>query len=113
MFNQNFTGASLFLALLLGSAVLTACAIENPPPSLAVIETNESIDSVLNAKVENLLRADVGLAGSQLRVSGGGGAVTVGGTVPDEHSLRRALDLASGVHGVKEIRNAMELVPPK
>jgi osmotically-inducible protein OsmY len=33
--------------------------------------------------------------------------------VPDEHALRRALDLASGVRGVREVRNAMEVDVPK
>jgi hyperosmotically inducible protein len=39
--------------------------------------------------------------------------VTVAGSVPDEHALRRALDLASGVRGVREVRNAMEVDLPK
>jgi osmotically-inducible protein OsmY len=39
--------------------------------------------------------------------------VTVGGTVPDENSLRRALDLASSVRGVREIRNGMVVEFPK
>ena len=113
MFNQNFAGASLLLVLLFGGLVLTACAIENPQPSSAVIEAGDAIDTALNTKVESLLHADVGLAGSQLRIRGSAGVVIIGGTVPDDHALRRALDLTSGVHGVREIRNAMELVPPK
>jgi osmotically-inducible protein OsmY len=41
------------------------------------------------------------------------GVVTVAGSVPDENSLRRALDLASGIKGVREIRNGMVVEFPK
>ena len=33
--------------------------------------------------------------------------------MPDEHSLRRALDLVSSVKGVREIRNGMVVDAPK
>ena len=113
MIYQNFAGASLIAALLLGGLGLTAYAMESPQATSAVMVGNDALDAALNDKVESLLRSDVGLAGSQLRIQGRSGILTIGGTVPDEHSLRRALDLASGVRGVREIRNAMELAPPK
>ena len=113
MIYQNFAGARLIAALLLGGLGLTAYAMESPQATSAVMMGNDALDAALNDKVETLLRSDVGLAGSQLRIQGRSGILTIGGTVPDEHSLRRALDLARGVRGVREIRNAMELAPPK
>ena len=73
----------------------------------------EPLDATLNDKVETLLRTDIGLTGSRFRVHTSAGVVTVGGTVPDETSLRRALDLASSVRGVREIRNGMAVEFPK
>ena len=89
---------------------LTASAIENPQ---TVASAGESFDAALSDKVETLLRTDIGLAGSRFRVHTSAGVVTVGGTVPDETSLRRALDLASSVRGVREIRNGMAVEFPK
>ena len=64
-------------------------------------------------KVETLLRSDVGLAGSQIRILARSAVITIAGSVPDEHALRRALDLASEVRGVREVRNALEVDVPK
>lgn len=106
MNSRNFVGASLLAVILLGGLGLTAFAMENP-------EASDPLDTVLNDKVETLLRTDAGLAGSQFKISGQAGVLTIGGTVPDEYALRRALDLVSGVHGVRELRNEMALSPPK
>ena len=89
---------------------LTAFAVDNPHSPALV---GEAPDAALNDRVETLLRSDVGFAGSRFRVHTNGGVVTVGGSVPDEQSLRRALDLASGVKGVREIRNGMVIDFPK
>jgi len=109
---QLVIGGYLVVALL-GGLGLTAFATDNPQAIASVGLAGETLDTTLVEKVETLLRTDIGLAGSQLRVQGKGGVVTVGGTVPDEHSLRRALDLASSVRGVREVRNAMEIDFPK
>jgi len=79
----------------------------------AVVANNEAQDTALGDRVETLLRTDIGLAGSRIRVVSRAAVITVAGTVPDEHALRRALDLASGVRGVREVRNALEVELPK
>ena len=109
MIQRNFVHALIVAASLFAGLGLTAFAIENPQVTATA---GESLDATLNDKVETLLRTDVGLAGSQFRILARAGVVTIGGTVPDEHSLRRALDLASNVKGVREVRNAMEIDPP-
>ena len=113
MISRNLARAGLVAAILLGGVGLTACAMENPDATFSVATAGDSLDTAVNDRVEQLLRTDVGLAGSQFRIHGKAGVVTIGGTVTDEHSLRRALDLASGVRGVRELRNEMELAPPK
>lgn len=113
MIKRHFAVAGFIAAVALGGLGLTAFATDDPQVIASVSMAGETLDAVLNEKVETLLRTDIGLAGSQLRVQGRAGIVTVGGTVPDEHSLRRALDLASSVRGVREVRNAMEIDSPK
>jgi len=113
MIKRHFAIAGFVAVVALCGLGLTAFATDDPQVIASVSMAGETLDAVLNEKVETLLRTDIGLAGSQLRVQGRAGVVTVGGTVPDEHSLRRALDLASSVRGVREVRNAMEIDSPK
>ncbi len=108
----------LMVACLTGTATfaglgLSAFATDDPQVLVAMVANTEAQDAALGNKVETLLRADIGLAGSQFRILAKSAVVTVGGSVPDEHALRRALDLASGVRGVREVRNAMEVDLPK
>ena len=110
MIQRNFVHVLIVAASLFAGLGLTAFAIENPQVTASA---GESLDATLNDKVETLLRTDIGLAGSRFRVHTSAGVVTVGGTVPDETSLRRALDLASSVRGVREIRNGMAVEFPK
>lgn len=113
MEKRNWFVTGLLALALLSSLGLTAFATDNPQIIAAVGINGESSDSVLADKVETLLRTDVGLVGSQFRVQSRSGVVTVGGQVPDEHSLRRALDLVSSIRGVREVRNTMEVDSPK
>lgn len=113
MLKRNLMVASLTAAATFAGLAISAFATDDPKAAAAVIASTEAYDAALTEKVENLLRTDVGLAGSQFRILAKAAVVTVGGTVPDEHALRRALDLASGVRGVREVRNAMEVDVPK
>ena len=110
MIRPNFLPVVIIAVGLSAGLGLTAFAIENPQVTASA---GESLDATLNDKVETLLRTDIGLTGSRFRVHTSAGVVTVGGTVPDETSLRRALDLASSVRGVREIRNGMAVEFPK
>ena len=108
----------LIATLLIASATfaglgLSAFATDDPQVVAAVVANNEAQDATLGDRVETLLRTDIGLAGSRIRVVSRAAVITVAGTVPDEHALRRALDLASGVRGVREVRNALEVELPK
>jgi hypothetical protein len=113
MIKRHLMVVSLTAAATFAGLGLSAFATDDPKAVAALIANNEVHDTALVEKVETLLRTDVGLTGSQFRVLSRSAVVTVGGTVPDEHALRRALDLASGVRGVREVRNAMEVGSPK
>ncbi len=107
MLMRNFISAGVIALATFVGLGLSAFATDDPQIVAAAVANAEAQDITLNDRVETLLRSDVGLAGSRIRVSTRSAIVTVGGTVPDEHALRRALDLASGVRGVREVRNAM------
>mgnify|MGYP000058225665 CR=1 FL=1 len=113
MTRPYLTIASFVIVGMLGSLGVRTFATENPPIAAHIALAGETLDAALGDKVETLLRTDLGLTGSQLRILTQSGVVTVGGTVPDEHALRRALDLASSVRGVREVRNSMEIESPK
>ncbi|MCG2577382.1 BON domain-containing protein [Dechloromonas sp. XY25] len=113
MLKPNFLVASLITVATFVGLGLSAFATDDPQVLAAVVANNEAQDAALGDRVETLLRTDIGLTGSRIRVSSKAAVVTVAGVVPDEHALRRALDLASGVRGVREVRNAMEVDLPK
>jgi osmotically-inducible protein OsmY len=102
----------LALALFAGQRI-SAYATDNQQVAALATSTTEVQDTTLNDRVEALLRTDMGLAGSQFRVQTKSGVVSLAGNVPDEHALRRALDLVSGVKGVREVRNSMVVESPK
>lgn len=113
MFKRHLMVASITAAATFAGLGLSAFATDDPQLLAAMVANTEAQDAALTDKVETLLRTDIGLAGSQFRILAKSAVVTVGGSVPDEHALRRALDLASGVRGVREVRNAMEVDLPK
>ena len=101
-------------SLLISGIGLTAFAIDHPNrPTSSTLGVMQNTDAALNDRIETLLRTDVGLAGSRFRIQTRGGVVILGGGVPDEHSLHRAIDLASSVKGVREVRNELEIEFPK
>ncbi len=113
MITRNLLVGSLMAVATFTGLALSAYATDDPKALPGHLANAEAQDATLSDKVETVLRSDVGLVGSQIRVVAKSAVVTVGGSVPDEHALRRALDLASGVRGVREVRNAMEVEPPK
>ena len=108
MVKRNLLPILLAVAVFTGGTELAAFALENPGRVARALP-----DSALNDRVETLLRTDIGLAGSRFRVQTAAGIVTVGGTVPDPHAARRAIELASAVTGVREVRNGMVVASPK
>jgi osmotically-inducible protein OsmY len=113
MIRRNLPVICLVLAVLLGGLGIRASATDSPQAIAALGVAGHTLDSGLHEKVETLLRTDAGLAGAQFRIHTRNAVVTLAGTVPDESSLYRALELASSVAGVREVRNAMEIGFPK
>lgn len=112
MLQSRLTLAAMLAVLAVAGATLTAFATDHHTVTMAANLEKEGADPALTDRIEILLRSDIGLAGSRLRVLVRDGVVTVRGQVPDEHAMRRALDLASGLRGVREVRNGMEIGVP-
>ena len=113
MFSRNFPVLLLILAVMLGSIGVRVSASGSPPAMAAIGVASEILDQGLQDRVETLLRTDVGLVGARFRVRSENAVVVLAGTVPDEQALHRAMELASGIKGVREVRNAMEIDDPK
>ena len=113
MINRAIITVVLMFGFALASLGLAVSATDRPPSIAAVGAAGDTLDASLRDRVEALLRTDTGLAGARFRILASGGVVTVGGAVPDEASLRRAIELASTVRGVREVRNLMEIENPK
>lgn len=104
----------LLLLIFMFAGVGIHATATGSPPSLAALEVaGRALDDGLHERVETLLRTDVGLTGARFRISSDQAVITIAGTVPDEHALHRALELAGSVKGVREVRNAMEVDDPK
>lgn len=112
MQQSRLTLAAMLALITVTGATLTAFATDHHAVSVVANSEREGGDPALTDRVEILLRSDIGLAGSRLRVQSRDGVVTVSGQVPDENAMRRALDLASGLRGVREVRNGMEIGVP-
>jgi osmotically-inducible protein OsmY len=113
MINRKFF-VTVSASLLISGIGLTAYAIDHPNrPTSSTLGATQNNDAALNDRIETLLRTDIGLAGSRFRIQTRGGVVILSGGVPDEHSLHRAIDLASSVKGVREVRNELEIEFPK
>ncbi|KAB2922865.1 MAG: BON domain-containing protein [Dechloromonas sp.] len=113
MITRNLPVIFLVLVAMFGSIGIRASATDTPRAIAALGVAGETLDAGLHDRVEMLLRTDVGLAGSQFRIQTDNAVVTIAGSVPDELSLRRAMELAGSVKGVREVRNAMEIGYPK
>jgi osmotically-inducible protein OsmY len=113
MLKRNLLVACLTATATFAGLGLSAFAIDDPKLTATMSANAEAQNAALADKVETLLRTDIGLAGSQIRVSAKSSVVTVSGSVPDEHAQHRALELASSVRGIREVRNAMEIAFPK
>ena len=112
MIQRQLSIVALFAAATFCGLGLTALTRADPQTLAATSGAGFALDDLVTDKVETVLRTDIGLAGSRIRVTGRSGIVTIVGRVPDEHALRRAIELAASVRGVREVRNGLELGPP-
>lgn len=68
-------------------------------------------DAAINGKVAAALMSDPGLLGARINVDTRMGVVSLDGSVEGPRELRRALELAAGVDGVRRVDNRLEVLP--
>ena len=88
-----------------------------PAPALAPAtaparaqEDKPDPDKALAAKVRDALRAALGSLADGIDVTASGGKVTLWGTVPEVGKRRQAVRAATGVAGVKSVKDNMAVV---
>ncbi|MGE0314920.1 MAG: BON domain-containing protein [Lautropia sp.] len=65
-------------------------------------------DTVVTAKVKSVLMAMDGIEGARVSVSTREGVVTLTGSLPDAAQVARAVELVSGVEGVRRVENRLK-----
>jgi hypothetical protein len=106
---------NLLTVAIVATATMTGLGVSTmlPGPSATLpvpLEIPAGPDTRLAERILHLLRRDGGMMGDQFGIAVDSGIVTLTGWLPDEHAVRRALDLVSAVPGVREVRNATVLV---
>jgi hypothetical protein len=69
-------------------------------------------DSQISSQLQDRLNSDSGLQGKQLSVQSSNGTVTLSGTVDNDAQREAAARYASGIPGVKQVVNNLQVGPP-
>jgi osmotically-inducible protein OsmY len=97
------TRAFNMIIWLIFAAIVAGCAGDRMSRS-----TEEAVDdSLLANKVKLALYADKQVSGRQITVEVSQGVVQLSGVVANPPEAQRAVQLAQGVKGVKEVRNLL------
>lgn len=108
---RTFIPTLALVASILLSAALTAFATDHRQAASAMGAAGDRVDAALSETVEARLKADPGLTGSSVTAASQSGIVTLSGRVPDDEALRRALETASNIRGVREVRSDLVIEP--
>jgi len=96
--------AVLFVAVLL-ALFMAGCAATESQRSFG--ETVD--DSVITSKVKTALFNEPSLSGFEVRVKTYQGRVQLSGFVSSREDIDKAIEIASGVEGVRSVENDMQL----
>ncbi|HZT00518.1 MAG TPA: BON domain-containing protein [Terriglobales bacterium] len=69
-------------------------------------------DSQINSQLQDKFNSDSGLQGKQLSVQAANGTVTLSGSVDNDAQREAAARYASGIPGVKQVVNNLQVGPP-
>ena len=103
MKNRNMFIRCLFFVMLL--AIFVAC--DSPSKQERAGEYVD--DSVITTKVKSLLGADDFLKSFQIGVETYKGTVQLSGFVDSQKAIDKAVEIASGVGGVKSVKNNLSV----
>lgn len=95
-----------------GGSTATAPSTSTSPSTGATSGTDRTAgqtvdDATVTAKVKAALMAESGVDGSKINVDTNNGTVTLKGEVADKSMIDRAVQVAKGVDGVKDVDNKL------
>ncbi len=130
--NERHGGKLILVISAAGALALAACGESSPPPpkplaaapapaapqaqpapasATAPIQADKpDPDKALAAKVQDALRGTLGSLADGIDVTASGGTVTLWGTVPEAGKRHQAVRAATGVGGVKSVKDNMAIV---
>ena len=95
-------------ALSIGICVILAALVAGCAGDRMSRSTEEAVDdSLLANKVKMALYADKQVSGRQIAVEASQGVIQLSGAVASLPEAQRAVQLAQGIKGVKEVRNRL------
>ena len=95
-------------ALSIGICLILAALVAGCAGDRMSRSTEEAVDdSLLANKVKMALYADKQVSGRQIAVEASQGVIQLSGTVTSLPEAQRAVQLAQGIKGVKEVRNRL------
>jgi hyperosmotically inducible protein len=102
------------LVSLLFAAVLAAgcggssggAAMRPASPTMGAMD-----DATITARVKTVLLNDPQISATKIDVTTTGGIVTISGSVRSAAEEARAIELARGVTGVREVKSALQIAP--
>ena len=68
-------------------------------------------DATITARVKTVLLNDTQVSATKIDVTTAGGIVTISGTVRSLAEEARAIELARGVTGVRDVKSALQIAP--
>ena len=92
------------LVMLLLSASTIACA-----PAARIQQSSALDDASITARVKTVLLNDTQVAATKIDVASNQGVVTLSGSVRSKAEETRAVELARGVQGVREVRSQLQI----
>ena len=99
-------------ALSMGICLILAALVAGCAGDRMSRSTEEAVDdSLLANKVKMALYADKQVSGRQIAVEASQGVIQLSGAVASLPEAQRAVQLAQGIKGVKEVRNRLTVNP--
>jgi hypothetical protein len=128
--NERHGRKLILLISAAGALALAACGESSPPPPKPLAAAPAPVapqaqpapapapapadkpdpDKALAAKVQDALRGTLGSLADGIDVTASGGTVTLWGTVPEAAKRHQAVRAATGVGGVKSVKDNMAIV---
>ena len=98
----------LFVAVLTGACGGSSGGAATRPGSASMGAMD---DPTITARVKTVLLNDTQISATKIDVTTAAGIVTISGSVRSSAEEARALELARGVTGVREVKSALQIAP--